>query len=33
MSRQIPEQFVWIKVCLEIPFSEDSYNPVDTGLK
>ena len=30
MSRQLPEQF---EVCLEIPFSEDSYNPVDTGLK
>ena len=25
-------QFAWIKVCLEIPLSEDSYRLVDTGL-
>ena len=27
------KQFAWIKVCLEIPLSEDSDKPVDTGLK
>ena len=25
-------QFAWIKVCLEIPLSEDSFRLVDTGL-
>ena len=26
-------QFAWIKLCLEVALSEDSYRPLDTGLK
>ena len=32
-SKTNHRQFAKIKVCLEILLSEDSYRPVETGLK